>query len=42
MWQGVQRDLSLYTKTEDDKYETVFLDALEMKKFLDDKENQSE
>ena len=41
VWENVQKDSRLYTRIEDDKYNTVFLDALEMKKFLDDKENQS-
>ena len=41
-WECVQKDLSLYTKNEDNKYSTIFLDALEMKKFLDDKEAQAE
>ena len=35
-WNEVQEDLLLYTK-----YGTLFLDALEMKKFLDDKRSQT-
>lgn len=41
-WQYVQKDSKLYTKINADEYSTVFLDALEMMKFLDDKENQPE
>ena len=39
-WKCVQEDLKLYTEINADEYSTVFLDALEMKKFLDDKGNQ--
>ena len=41
MWENVDKNLNLYTN-ENDKFSTVFLDALEMKKFLDDKEHISE
>ena len=40
-WEEANNNSHLYIKTEDEKYSTVFLDALEMKKFLDDKENKT-
>ena len=40
-WDKVKSDLKLYAEIDTGKFSTVFLDALEMKKFLDDKENKS-
>ena len=39
-WGNVNGDLKLYAEIDEGRYSTVFLDALEMKKFLDDKESK--